>query len=120
MIVSNMAVHSGTIAMSPYRDDFKPKKAYDHKIFKNNWITNIIRLSLTWKFLMPFRQIIKADIPIRIYKRNHTGANNHGGGVKEGLSKSGYQLRTESPVKMEPMKPALKQAARLINRRNTS
>lgn len=83
-------------------------------------MTNIIMLSLTWKSLTPFRQIRKADIPIRMYKRNHTGAINQDGGVKDGLSNSGYQLRTESPVKMEPMKPALKQAARLKNRRRTS
>ena len=120
MIVSNTAVNRGTITIRPYRGDFKPKKAYDHKIFKSNWMINIIRLSLTWKSLIPFRQIRKAEIPIRTYRRNHTGANNHDGGVKEGLSKSVYQLLTESLVKMEPTKPALKQAARLKNRRSTS
>jgi hypothetical protein len=36
MIVSNMAVHSGTITIRPYRGDFRPKNAYDHKIFRNN------------------------------------------------------------------------------------
>ncbi len=81
---------------------------------------NIIRLSLIWESLMPLRQIRKADIPISTYKRNHTGANNHDGGVKSGLSSRVYQFLTESLVKMEPMKPALKQAARLTNRRSTS
>lgn len=81
---------------------------------------NMIMLSLTWKFLTPFRQIRKVDIPIRIYKRNHIGAINHDGGVKEGLSSRVYHLRTASPIKIEPMKPALKQAARLKNRRSTS
>lgn len=55
-----------------------------------------------------------------MYKRNHTGAINQDGGVNDGFNKSVYQLRTESLVKMEPMKPALKQPARLINRRKTS
>jgi len=50
--------------------------------------------------------MMKNEIPIRIYKKVHTGPKTHEGGLKKGALSVLYQVLTESNVKKAPRRPA--------------
>ena len=69
---------------------------------------------------MPVRQMRNTEMPIKMYKKSQTGANNQFGGVNDGLCRRVYQEDMEVRVNIEPINPELTQTARLMSSFNAS
>jgi len=91
-----------------------PKKATDQNALSNSCAAKIKIAVFTAAFFQPACQIKATEIPIKLYKIVHAGANNQFGGLKEGLFKVVYQLSIELLVAKPESKPIPRQITTLI------
>jgi len=101
--------HKIKITVSPNGGFCIPKKATDQKAFNNNCAAKIKIAVLTTLSCQPACQMYATEMPIKVYKIVHAGANNQLGGLKTGLFKVVYHVSIELLVAMPDNKPTPKQ-----------
>jgi len=109
IIVVKMVSQRNIISRNAPTGECKSKKIIDHRIFKNNWLTNRLSAILLSLLLTPFFQIRNSAIPMRANKIIHTGPNTQFGGASVGLIRLMYQVGIDGIVKIEPITPASSQ-----------